>query len=312
MTSRPDARELDAFIADIPFFASLDEITRRQLAEQLEPMHVAAGDVVVAEGSTGDGLYVVVSGRLRVSVAASGRERVLRDLARGAIVGEIALVSDRPRSATVRAVRDSDLLLLRVSSFKMLIQQNPAVLGPIARLLVDRLLTVDRPQSQFSGCRAIAVVAAGRDASAAAMVAERLSAQLARAGTVFRVDADVVAGHLGRGAAQRGPAHPGRAELTGWLHAVERSNDWVVYQPDAADTVWSRLCLSQSDVVLLTAAAFAAAGSSAPPSARVRFGLQRRGRAHRYRLPARRRSPREIRAAPPVCHLSGAARSVRR
>jgi len=218
-------------------------------------MHVTAGDVIVAQGTAGDGLYVVVSGRLRVSVIAGARERVLHDLARGAIVGEIALVSDRPRSATVRAVRDSDLLQLRVSSFKSLIQRSPAVLGEIARLLVDRLLAVDRPQSQSSGSRAIAVVAAGKNTSAATIVAGRLSDQLARGGSVFRLDADVVARHLGHGAAQRGPDHPGRAELTGWLHAVERGNDWVVYRPDAADTPWSRLCLSHSDVVLLTAAA---------------------------------------------------------
>ena len=54
------------------------------------------------------------------------------------------------------------------------------------------------------------------------MVAGQLAAQLARAGSVFRVDADVVARQLGPGAAQRGPGDPGRAELIGWLHAVER------------------------------------------------------------------------------------------
>jgi NTE family protein/lysophospholipid hydrolase len=69
------------------------------------------------------------------------------------------------------------------------------------------------------------------------------------------VDAAVVERQLGPGAAQRGPGDPGRAELTGWLNAVERGHDRVSYQPDAEDTAWSRLCLSQSDVVLLAASA---------------------------------------------------------
>jgi predicted acylesterase/phospholipase RssA len=99
------------------------------------------------------------------------------------------------------------------------------------------------------------VLPAGQDRSAAAAVADRLSSQLARVGSVFRLDAGVVEAHLGPGAAQRGPEHPGRAELTGWLHAVERGNDRVVYRPDAADTAWSQLCLSQCDVALLTATA---------------------------------------------------------
>jgi predicted acylesterase/phospholipase RssA/CRP-like cAMP-binding protein len=259
--SGPQERaELNAFLAEIPFFASLDETTRLDLAGQLEAVHVAAGDVIFREGDPGTGLFLVVSGRLRVSVAADGGERMLYDVGRGAIIGEMAALTDRPRSATVQAVRDSDLLLLRVSSFTALLERSPALVKGMIRLLVDRvlavdrLLTVDRPQAP-PPVRAIAVAAAGQNTRPAAMVADRLAAQLAQAGSVFHVDADVVARHLGAGAAQRGPGDPGRGELTGWLHAVERDHDHVIYQPDAEDTAWSRLCLSQSDVVLLVASA---------------------------------------------------------
>ena len=259
--------ELHTFLADIPFFAALDEATRLELAGQLESVHVAAGQVIFRQGDAGDGLYLVVSGRLRVSVAGDipgdGPERMLYDLGRGAIVGEMALLTDRPRAATVSAVRDSDLLLLRVSSFTSLLERSPALVTGMIRLLVDRLLAVDqllvvdRPRVPAPGGRTIAVAAAGRSvgpgARAAALVAGQLAAQLARTGSVFRVDADVVARQLGPNAAQRSPGEGGRAELIGWLHAVERSHDRVIYQPDPDDTAWSRLCLSQSDVVLLAA-----------------------------------------------------------
>jgi predicted acylesterase/phospholipase RssA/CRP-like cAMP-binding protein len=252
--------ELLTLLADVPFFAVLDEAVRQELATQLEPVHMAAGQVVFQQGDPGDGLYLVVSGRLRVSVAADGPERMLYDLGRGAIVGEMALLTDRPRAATVHAVRDSDLLLLRVSSFTSLLERSPALVSGIMRLLVDRvlavnrLLTVDRPQAP-PPVRAIAVVGAGQNVRAATTMAGRLAEQLARAGAVFRVDADVVARQLGPGAAQRGPGDPGRAELIRWLHAVERDHDRVIYQPDPEDTAWSRLCLSQSDVVVLVASA---------------------------------------------------------
>jgi predicted acylesterase/phospholipase RssA/CRP-like cAMP-binding protein len=252
MTGRHGPSELDAFLASIPFFASLDDATQLQVAEQFEPVHVAAGDVVIAQDDPGDGLFLLLSGRLRVSVAVDGAERVLHDLARGAIIGEIALLSDRPRSATVRAVRDSDLLLLRVSAFNSLVERTPGLLGQVARLLVDRLLAVDRPQLPPTGSRTIAVAPAGSSAGPAAELAAQLTDLLARAGSVIRLDADVVARHLGPGAAQRAPGDPGRHELTGWLHATERGHDHVVYQTDPQDTAWSRLCLSQSDVVLLT------------------------------------------------------------
>jgi NTE family protein/lysophospholipid hydrolase len=129
------------------------------------------------------------------------------------------------------------------------------------RLLVDRLLAVDqllitdRPQAPPPGGHTIAVACAGSNARAAALVAGQLAAQLTRSGSVFRVDADVVARQLGPNAAQASPGDPGRAELIGWLHGIERAHDRVIYQPDAQDTAWSRLCLSQSDVVLLVASA---------------------------------------------------------
>ncbi len=260
MSGEQDRPELHALLADVPFFASLDETTRLELARQLEPVHVAAGEVIFRQGDAGQGLFLVVSGRLRVSVAADGPERMLYDLGRGAIVGEMALLTERPRAATVHAVRDSDLLLLRVSSFTSLLERSPALVTGMIRLLVDRVLAVDRlliadrPQAPPPG-RTIAVACAGRNPRPAALVAGRLAAQLARAGSVFQVDADVAARELGPGAAQRGPVDPGRAELIGWLHAVERAHDHVIYQPDAEDTSWSRLCLSQSDVVLLVASA---------------------------------------------------------
>ncbi len=258
--------ELVTLLADIPFFAALDEATRSELAGQLEPVSVAAGQVIFRQGDAGDGLYLVVSGRLRVSVAGDipgdGPARMLYDLGRGAIVGEMALLTDRPRAATVHAVRDSDLLLLlRVSSFTSLMERSPALVTGIIRLLVDRLLAVDRllildrPQAPPPGGHTNAVACAGRDVRAAELVAGQLAAQLTRSGSVFRVDADVVARQLGPNAAQASPGDPGRAELIGWLHGIERTHDRVIYLPDAEDTAWSRLCLSQSDVVLLVASA---------------------------------------------------------
>jgi predicted acylesterase/phospholipase RssA/CRP-like cAMP-binding protein len=257
MAAPRDLPELQALLAGIPFFASLDDAVRLELAGGLEPVHVAAGEVVFRQGDAGDGLYLVASGRLRVTLAAEGAERVLHDLGRGSVVGEIALLTDRPRTATVRAVRDSDLHLLRAPVFRELAERTPALMSEMMRLLADRLLTRDRllTERALPAIRAIAVAAAGQDPGPAAAVGRLLAEQLARRGPVRRLDADVAAAELGPGAAQRKPGDPGRGELTGWLHDVESANEWVIYQAEAADTAWSRLCLSQADVVLLVASA---------------------------------------------------------
>ena len=258
MADPRDLPELRAFLAGIPFFASLDEASRMELARGLEPVHVAAGEVVFRQGDAGDGLFLVVSGRLRVTVAAGDTERVLHDLGRGSVVGEIALLTDRPRTATVHAVRDSDLQLLRAPVFQELAERSPALMSGMMRLLADRLLTRDRLLTDRAlppAVRAIAVAAAGQDPRPAAAVGGLLAERLAQTGRVRLVDADAVERELGPGAAQRKPGDPGRGELTGWLHGVERAHDYVIYQAEAADTAWSRLCLSQADVVLLAASA---------------------------------------------------------
>jgi predicted acylesterase/phospholipase RssA/CRP-like cAMP-binding protein len=258
MTDAQDLAELQAFLAGIPFFAPLDDASRLELATGLEPVHVAAGEVVFRQGDAGDGLFLVVSGRIRVTMAAAGAERTLYDLGRGAVVGEIALLTDQPRTATVHAVRDSDLQRLRAPVFRELAERSPVLMSSMLRLLADRLLTRDRLLTASGlppGARAIAVAAAGQDPGPAAAVGRLLAEQLARAGRVRRLDADAVERELGPGAARRGPGESGRGELTGWLDAVERAHDYVIYQAEAGDTVWSRLCLSQADVVLLAASA---------------------------------------------------------
>ncbi|HTW08294.1 MAG TPA: cyclic nucleotide-binding and patatin-like phospholipase domain-containing protein [Acidimicrobiales bacterium] len=261
MAGQGDLPELSEFLAGVPFFASLDTPTRLEVARQLEPLYVPAGEVLFRQGDAADSLYLVASGRLRVMVEAEGSERALYDLGRGAVVGELALLTEQPRSASVHVVRDCDLWVLRVTVFRSLLEQAPAVATAMVRMLanwllaVDRMLTVKRTGASGPASRIIAVAAAGRDPRPAALVARRLADRLAIAGPVVRVDAEMVERSLGLGAAQRRPGEPGRAELSEWLHALERSHDHVVYEADAEDTAWSRVCLSQADVVLLAASA---------------------------------------------------------
>ena len=187
---------------------------------------MAAGDVIFRQGDPGEGLFLVVSGRLRVSVAADGPERMLYDVGRGAILGEMAALTDRPRAATVQAVRDSDLLLLRVSSFTSLLERSPALVTGMIRLLVDRLLAVDRLLTADRPQAPPPVAPSPWPAQARTPARPRQSpdcwrSSWRRAGSVFQVDADVVARHLGPGAAQRGQATPAGAN---WSAGCTRWN----------------------------------------------------------------------------------------
>jgi MFS family permease len=96
-----------------PIFAPLPEPTIEQLAKALDEVHVAAGTEVVRQGEVGDHFYLVRSGSLDVEV--DGRK--LHELGPGESFGEIALLRDIPRTATVRAQTDTELYSLTRREF---------------------------------------------------------------------------------------------------------------------------------------------------------------------------------------------------
>jgi len=96
-----------------PIFAPLPPSTIEHLAAKLIPVRVAAGETVVRQGDHGDRFYIVDNGRVRVEI--DGEE--VNDLWPGEAFGEIALLRDVPRTATVTAVEDTELLALERNEF---------------------------------------------------------------------------------------------------------------------------------------------------------------------------------------------------
>src|SRR6476469_427136 len=102
----------------------------KQLSEQLfngaSKIKLAADQTLFTAGDAGDGCYCVSSGLLKVNmVSAAGAERILAILGPGAIVGELAMLDGLPRSASVVAVRVSELLFVSRVKFEESTRKNP-------------------------------------------------------------------------------------------------------------------------------------------------------------------------------------------
>ncbi|HEX9416259.1 MAG TPA: MFS transporter [Gaiellaceae bacterium] len=109
----PAPAEQLTLLRQIPLFAPLPIVVVEQLASSLVPMHVPAGDTVIQQGEEGDRFYVIESGELEVSVDG----RPVRTMGPGDHFGEIALLRDVPRTATVRARSGADLYALDRDEF---------------------------------------------------------------------------------------------------------------------------------------------------------------------------------------------------
>ena len=115
-----------------------------QLFAHAKPVKLAADEVLFLAGDPGDGCYRVEQGLLKVSmIAASGAERILAIVGPGAIVGELSTIDGLPRSASVAAVRDSELTFVSRAAFQAFADAHPDVYQHLVTLLAARLRDTD-------------------------------------------------------------------------------------------------------------------------------------------------------------------------
>jgi CRP/FNR family cyclic AMP-dependent transcriptional regulator len=115
-----------------------------QLFGHAKRIKLAADEVLFLAGDPGDGCYHVEQGLLKVSIIGpSGAERILAILGAGAIVGELSTIDGKPRSASVAAVRDSELDFISRTAFEAFAQQHPEVYKHMVSLLAARLRDTD-------------------------------------------------------------------------------------------------------------------------------------------------------------------------
>ncbi len=127
-------RMLSNLMNQAAIFAPFNRNDRRDLVQKFRARDVNRGDVLVKEGLSSDGLYVVLSGE--VAIEAKGHR--ITTLKEGQVFGEMSLLMRTPASATVRAIRHTSLLRLPKQDFDSLILSHPQVLEHVSVLIDER------------------------------------------------------------------------------------------------------------------------------------------------------------------------------
>ena len=129
------------FLRELPLFANLDSSKLRLLAFTSDRKTYEPGEIMVKQGDQGDAAFVVLDGQAEVVLeGANGEETILYVMGRGQVVGELAMLCDTPRSATVRARSALTALRLNRDVFVELARQDPYFSFEMTRDLGQRLL----------------------------------------------------------------------------------------------------------------------------------------------------------------------------
>ena len=227
-----DLPELEA-----PLWADLDPVTRLELQAELQQVVLPGGAVLFQEGDPADALYMLASGALGVSIQGShGEQRRVARILPPETIGEMALISNAPRSATVTALRDSVLLKLTREAFERLVVRCPSVMVYLSRLLADRLRATTRSSPITFKPTTFAIVPVTQGVAVAdfahAFLEEMRRSHGARVDLLDAMPAE---------------------EDESWLYRFEASRERVIYVASEPSGPWTGRCIRHADHVMFVA-----------------------------------------------------------
>jgi signal transduction histidine kinase len=153
--------QVQTLLHKLPLFADLPHDDIVSLCKASRNVEVRAGQTVMKEGTPGDGLYIILKGRLEVTKREGDQDLVLAQRVPGEFLGEMSLIESAPRSASVRALEKSELLVIDPASFQALLKSSPSAATTLLRTVAGRLRSTEATLMQREKLAALGTLAAG-------------------------------------------------------------------------------------------------------------------------------------------------------
>lgn len=128
------------FLRQVSLFKSLSDKALLDLSAITIEQTIPAKTTVFKEGDKGDALYIVKSGKINIlKRTSSGVDSVLVSLGKGAVIGDMAIIDEQPRSASIATIPESTFLIITKEDFRSLLAEVPEISFQILRLTTERL-----------------------------------------------------------------------------------------------------------------------------------------------------------------------------
>jgi CRP-like cAMP-binding protein len=198
------SRVLD-LLQSMDLFNDLPDNELNKIARLLKEHKIAENEVIFTQGEPGDGLYIILQGRVRIaSTDQFGRERVLAFYGPGEFFGDMAVLTGSPRSATASASTNLRLLHLRKDDFDMLVATSVGMMRGMLRVMVERQTAMNTRLTQEVGATTgdvrgqVTVVFSPRGGAGQTVLTTNLAVALAEISPdrVAILDLDLLFGHV--------------------------------------------------------------------------------------------------------------------
>ncbi|KAH8667540.1 hypothetical protein BGZ60DRAFT_377825 [Tricladium varicosporioides] len=234
----------------------------------LEWVQVSAGQVIYHQGDDSDAIYIVLNGRLRLVLNNEEAEmKVVGEYGQGESVGELEVMTESTRPATLHAIRDTELAKFPKTLFNSLAQEHPGITIKISKIIASRMRALiedpifDQGKKEVQGAKsnkvsstlnlrtvAILPVTAGVPVVEFANKLMNALTQIGAPNGVTSLNQAAILNHLGRHAFSR----MGKLKLSQYLADLEEKYGLVLYVADTnVNSPWTQTCISQADCILL-------------------------------------------------------------
>lgn len=240
----------------LPYFADLPERLLLRVCIASEQLHAGPGEVIIEEGSESDGLYVVTDGELEVTKLSGGRSISLARVGAGEVFGEISLLDNVPRNATVTAITDVGYIKVPSDTFGELLE-NPRMVLRMLRTVTSRLRETEglvRSEERMAGLGRMAaglmhelnnpMAAIRHGTNSGRAIIEDLgdtARRLSKKAVVLPEETPSESVHAEMSALARADAEDALGE---WLSGLGVTDGWEL-APALLDSGWSQATLEQ-------------------------------------------------------------------
>lgn len=150
-TKRGRARKMVQALSKIKLLQVLPPEEVVQLIPQIKTIRFPAGETIFRQGDSASKLYFIVDGSVRITRGSGTDTKLIAELGAGDTFGEIALISDQPRTGTVAAVTDIEVCTIHKTEFEHLIKQSSALKDASSRMVKERLHDIQIKDTTLAG-----------------------------------------------------------------------------------------------------------------------------------------------------------------